>query len=148
MRRSSICFGVRCADRYTLPSIAYLLTMTDTTRCYTAFVRIIRPCFQGYVSRRRACTPALPQCGRRSHRVTARPAQPAAKVRVDASETDQAMPTETIALAPLEAHHLDGAVALSREAGWPHRREDWTMIWSLSEGRVALVVTGWWARPS
>jgi hypothetical protein len=45
------------------------------------------------------------------------------------------MQTETIASAPVEAHHLDGAVASSREAGWPHRKEDWAMIWSLSEGR-------------
>jgi hypothetical protein len=45
------------------------------------------------------------------------------------------MQTETIAFAPFEAHHLDGAVASSREAGWPHRKEDWAMIWSLSEGR-------------
>ncbi|MEY9196141.1 GNAT family N-acetyltransferase [Sinorhizobium sp. CCBAU 05631] len=49
------------------------------------------------------------------------------------------MQTETFALAPFEAHHLDGALALSRAAGWAHRREDWEMIWSLSEGRVALV---------
>jgi GNAT superfamily N-acetyltransferase len=49
------------------------------------------------------------------------------------------MQTETIAFAPFEAHHLDGAWALSREAGWPHRKEDWAMIWSLSEGRVALL---------
>ncbi|MCT7378110.1 GNAT family N-acetyltransferase [Chelativorans salis] len=48
------------------------------------------------------------------------------------------MDTEAIAFAPFEAHHLDGAVALSREAAWPHRKEDWAMIWALSEGRVAL----------
>ncbi|WP_172723942.1 MULTISPECIES: GNAT family N-acetyltransferase [Neorhizobium] len=49
------------------------------------------------------------------------------------------MQTEAYTLAPFEAHHLDGALALSRAAGWPHRREDWEMIWSLSEGHVALV---------
>lgn len=48
------------------------------------------------------------------------------------------MQTETFTIAPFEAHHLDGALALSRAAGWAHRREDWEMIWSLSEGRVAL----------
>ncbi|EJC83763.1 putative acyltransferase [Rhizobium leguminosarum bv. trifolii WSM2297] len=48
------------------------------------------------------------------------------------------MQTETSTLAPFEAHHLDGALALSRAAGWAHRREDWEMIWSLSEGYVAL----------
>ncbi|WP_162501579.1 GNAT family N-acetyltransferase, partial [Methylobacterium crusticola] len=35
--------------------------------------------------------------------------------------------------------HLDGAVALSRAAGWPHRREDWALVLSLSAGRVALL---------
>ncbi|MGO7301642.1 GNAT family N-acetyltransferase [Rhizobium ruizarguesonis] len=48
------------------------------------------------------------------------------------------MQTESVVLAPFEAHHLDDAVALSRAAGWAHRREDWVMIWSLSQGRVAL----------
>ncbi len=51
---------------------------------------------------------------------------------------DELMPTESIVLAPFEAHHLGGALALSRAAGWAHRREDWEIIWSLSEGRVAL----------
>lgn len=51
---------------------------------------------------------------------------------------DEFLQRESIVLAPFEAHHLDGAVALSRAAGWAHRREDWEMIWSLSEGRVAL----------
>ena len=48
------------------------------------------------------------------------------------------MQKETVTLAPFEAHHLDGALALSRAAGWAHRREDWKLIWSISEGRVAL----------
>ncbi|MFW2229549.1 GNAT family N-acetyltransferase [Rhizobium sp. CRRU65] len=48
------------------------------------------------------------------------------------------MQTESVVLAPFEAHHLDDAVALSRAAGWAHRREDWVVIWSLSQGRVAL----------
>lgn len=51
---------------------------------------------------------------------------------------DELMPTESIVLAPFEAHHVGGALALSRAAGWAHRREDWEMIRSLSEGRVAL----------
>ncbi|CAN7760207.1 GNAT family N-acetyltransferase [Rhizobium leguminosarum] len=51
---------------------------------------------------------------------------------------DELMQTESVVLAPFEAHHLDGAVALSRAAGWAHRKEDWEMIWSLSQGRVAL----------
>ena len=42
------------------------------------------------------------------------------------------------ALASFEQEHLDGAVRLSRQAGWPHRLEDWQMILSLSEGVVAI----------
>ena len=46
--------------------------------------------------------------------------------------------TDIIDLAPFEARHLEDAVALSQAAGWPHRKEDWAMVWGLSEGRVAL----------
>ncbi|MCF6116884.1 GNAT family N-acetyltransferase [Mesorhizobium muleiense] len=48
------------------------------------------------------------------------------------------MNTQSITFEPFEAHHLEEATALSRAAGWPHRREDWAMIWSLSKGQVAL----------
>ncbi|WP_298957604.1 GNAT family N-acetyltransferase [uncultured Methylobacterium sp.] len=34
--------------------------------------------------------------------------------------------------------HLDEAAALSRAAGWPHRREDWALVLSLSRGSVLL----------
>lgn len=34
--------------------------------------------------------------------------------------------------------HLDDAVNLSRQAGWPHRREDWAMVLGLSSGIVAI----------
>ena len=34
--------------------------------------------------------------------------------------------------------HLDGAVDLSRAAGWPHRREDWELVLSISQGIVLL----------
>lgn len=34
--------------------------------------------------------------------------------------------------------HLGAALVLSRQAGWPHRREDWAMALSLSRGIVAL----------
>jgi predicted N-acetyltransferase YhbS len=44
----------------------------------------------------------------------------------------------TIDLTVFDEHHLDGALLLSREAGWPHRREDWAMTLSLSKGLVAL----------
>jgi GNAT superfamily N-acetyltransferase len=43
-----------------------------------------------------------------------------------------------IELAPFAPHHLEGALALSRQAGWPHRLEDWKLVLSLSIGRVAL----------
>ncbi|MGY2049721.1 GNAT family N-acetyltransferase [Methylobacterium sp. JK268] len=41
-------------------------------------------------------------------------------------------------LSAFAAGHLDEAVALSRAAGWPHRREDWALVLSLSVGQVAL----------
>ncbi|MFC0410353.1 GNAT family N-acetyltransferase [Roseomonas elaeocarpi] len=43
-----------------------------------------------------------------------------------------------IGLTPFEPSHLDGAHRLSREAGWPHRREDWATVLSLGQGTVAL----------
>jgi len=39
---------------------------------------------------------------------------------------------------PLTPAHLDGAVALSRAEGWPHRPEDWALILGLSRGIAAL----------
>lgn len=48
------------------------------------------------------------------------------------------MDQETIALVAFDESHLDAALRLSREAGWPHRREDWAMLLSLSQGFVAL----------
>ena len=47
------------------------------------------------------------------------------------------MDQEAIDLAAFDESHLDDAVLLSREAGWPHRREDWAMLLALSEGFVA-----------
>jgi predicted N-acetyltransferase YhbS len=47
------------------------------------------------------------------------------------------MQASTIELAPFTPDHLDGAVMLSRQAGWPHRRQDWAMVLSLSTGIVA-----------
>ncbi|MGM4915085.1 GNAT family N-acetyltransferase [Rhizobium sp. 768_B6_N1_8] len=38
--------------------------------------------------------------------------------------------------------HLNGAVRLSREAGWPHRLEDWQVVLDVSKGVVALDETG------
>ncbi|RCW19903.1 acetyltransferase (GNAT) family protein [Ciceribacter lividus] len=34
--------------------------------------------------------------------------------------------------------HLEGALRLSRQAGWPHRLEDWRMALSLSDGVAAI----------
>ena len=48
------------------------------------------------------------------------------------------MDPETIDLVAFDERHLDGAVLLSRQAGWPHRREDWAMLLALSQGFVAL----------
>jgi ribosomal protein S18 acetylase RimI-like enzyme len=48
------------------------------------------------------------------------------------------MQTDQIAFAAFTPDHLDGAVLLSRAAGWPHRREDWAMVLELSTGFVAL----------
>lgn len=48
------------------------------------------------------------------------------------------MNQDTIDLAAFDESHLDGAHSLSREANWPHRREDWAMVLSLSRGFVAL----------
>ncbi|MXQ14209.1 GNAT family N-acetyltransferase [Microvirga makkahensis] len=48
------------------------------------------------------------------------------------------MTAQLISLEPMKTEHLDGAVLLSREAGWPHRREDWELVLSVSEGLVAL----------
>ena len=48
------------------------------------------------------------------------------------------MHTVTIALREFAPEHLDAALALSCAAGWPHRREDWAFILSLSTGLVLL----------
>lgn len=48
------------------------------------------------------------------------------------------MDQETIDLVAFDESHLDGAVLLSCEAGWPHRREEWAMLLALGQGFVAL----------
>ncbi|MGG7516714.1 GNAT family N-acetyltransferase [Allorhizobium undicola] len=40
------------------------------------------------------------------------------------------------------ANHIEAALRLSREAGWPHREEDWQVACQLSEGVVAVDDTG------
>ena len=48
------------------------------------------------------------------------------------------MTAQQITLKTMMPEHLDGAVELSRQVGWPHRREDWALVQSLSHGIVAL----------
>jgi predicted N-acetyltransferase YhbS len=52
------------------------------------------------------------------------------------------MQTDALPLVTFGREHLDGALTLSRQAGWPHRREDWQMMLELSEGAVALDTDG------
>ncbi|ULR44843.1 GNAT family N-acetyltransferase [Rhizobium sp. K102] len=48
------------------------------------------------------------------------------------------MQTSQIDIAAFSPEHLSAAVNLSRQAGWPHRPEDWQMALALSEGVVAI----------
>jgi predicted N-acetyltransferase YhbS len=48
------------------------------------------------------------------------------------------MTTQQIMLETMTPEHLDGAVELSRQVKWPHRREDWELVQSISQGIVAL----------
>ncbi|WP_257625713.1 GNAT family N-acetyltransferase [Rhizobium sp. L51/94] len=43
-----------------------------------------------------------------------------------------------IDIVKFSADHLEGALTLSRQAGWPHRLEDWAMVLFLSVGFVAI----------
>ena len=43
-----------------------------------------------------------------------------------------------IEIRPFRSEHLDAAVRLSQEAGWPHRLEDWKVALDLSKGVVAI----------
>ena len=52
------------------------------------------------------------------------------------------MAAEQITLERMMPAHLDGAVELSRQVGWPHRREDWDLVHSVSEGIVGLEEDG------
>jgi len=48
------------------------------------------------------------------------------------------MTTSQITFETMTPDHLDGAVVLSKQAGWPHRRDDWALVLALSKGVVAL----------
>ena len=46
---------------------------------------------------------------------------------------------QTAEIVPFAPEHVAGALRLSREAGWPHRAEDWALTLSVSQGVVALL---------
>lgn len=46
--------------------------------------------------------------------------------------------TDTLTFAPFAPAHLEGALRLSQEAGWPHRMEDWRLVQRISRGVVVL----------
>jgi GNAT superfamily N-acetyltransferase len=48
------------------------------------------------------------------------------------------MYTTQLDIVPFGTQHLEGALALSRQAGWPHRLADWEMALALSTGVVVL----------
>lgn len=48
------------------------------------------------------------------------------------------MQASQVDLVTFGPEHLGAAINLSRQAGWPHRPEDWAMVLSLSSGVVAL----------
>lgn len=43
-----------------------------------------------------------------------------------------------VRLVPFAPDHLEGAVRLSQQAGWPHRAEDWALTLSASRGVAAV----------
>ena len=49
--------------------------------------------------------------------------------------------TDTLTFAPFAPAHLEGALRLSQEAGWPHRMEDWRLVQRISRGVVVLGFT-------
>ncbi|MFK0161701.1 GNAT family N-acetyltransferase [Rhizobium sp. NPDC090279] len=52
------------------------------------------------------------------------------------------MRTDDINLVSFTSEHVDGALALSRQAKWPHRAEDWHMGQRLSRGIAAVDEAG------
>jgi predicted N-acetyltransferase YhbS len=46
----------------------------------------------------------------------------------------ETMMTQTLTFQPFGPQHLPGAHRLSREAGWPHRPDDWALVAALSRG--------------
>ncbi|MBB3569696.1 GNAT family N-acetyltransferase [Rhizobium sp. BK491] len=52
------------------------------------------------------------------------------------------MQERQIEIRPFGPDHLDAAVRLSQEAGWPHRLEDWEVAVDLSTGVIAIGADG------
>lgn len=48
------------------------------------------------------------------------------------------MTNQAIILEKMTPKHLDRALELSRQVQWPHRREDWELVQSISQGIAAL----------
>lgn len=48
------------------------------------------------------------------------------------------MQASQIDIVSFGSEHIDGAYFLSQQAQWPHRKEDWAFVLSLSKGFVAL----------
>lgn len=48
------------------------------------------------------------------------------------------VPKRAIECAAFEPKHLNDALGLSRQAQWPHRLDDWSLMLSLSRGLVAM----------
>jgi hypothetical protein len=46
----------------------------------------------------------------------------------------ESMQADAIELVPFAPHHLEGAMALSRQAGWPHHLKDWAPVLSPRSG--------------
>jgi GNAT superfamily N-acetyltransferase len=60
------------------------------------------------------------------------------KYETGIGQENQLMIPSTISLSTFGSEHLEGALRLSRQAGWPHRLEDWQLALDLSAGFVAL----------
>ncbi|MFN3207393.1 MAG: GNAT family N-acetyltransferase [Roseovarius sp.] len=55
------------------------------------------------------------------------------------SEAHAETPDESsLEIRPFGPEHIPGALALSRQTGWPHRAEDWALGLAVSEGVVAM----------
>lgn len=48
------------------------------------------------------------------------------------------MPTDALTFSPFASGHIQGALPLSRAAGWPHRAEDWAFVLGQSRGIAAI----------